>query len=68
MIYYSYLSNIYSCRKIEQALKENIYFMYLSGNSAPNFRTINNFRGKTLKESIQNLFAETVKCYRKWDM
>ncbi|MCT1527039.1 transposase, partial [Sphingobacterium hotanense] len=31
VLFYAYLSNIYSCRKIEQALHENIHFMWLSG-------------------------------------
>ena len=61
VLFYSYLSNIYSCRKIAQALTENIHFMYISGNSTPDFRTINDFRGKILKNHIQKLFAEVVK-------
>jgi len=35
--------------------------MYISGNSTPDFRTINDFRGKILKDSIKTLFAEVVK-------
>lgn len=61
VLFYSYLSNVYSCRKIEKALQENIYFMWLSGNSTPDFRTINDFRGKRLKTQIHGLFAEVVK-------
>jgi len=61
VLFYSYLSNIYSCRKIEKALQENIYFMWLSGKSYPDFRTINMFRGKRLKKEIHKLFAEIVK-------
>lgn len=61
VLFYSYLSNIYSCRKIAKALTENIHFMYISGNSTPNFRTINEFRGKILKDKIKDLFAEVVK-------
>jgi transposase len=61
VLFYSYLSNIYSCRKIAKALNENIHFMYISGNSTPDFRTINDFRGKILKDHIQKLFAEVVK-------
>ena len=48
VLFYAYLNNIYSCRKIEKALQENIHFMWLSGNSTPDFRTINDFRGKRL--------------------
>lgn len=61
VLFYSYLSNVYSCRKIAKALTENIHFMYISGNSTPDFRTINDFRGKILKNHIQKLFAEVVK-------
>lgn len=57
ILFYSYLNNIYSCRKIARQLEENIYYMWLSGNSTPNFRTINNFRGQKLKGEIQELFA-----------
>ena len=60
VLFYAYLNNIYSCRKIEKALQENIYFMWLSGNSTPDFRTINDFRGKRLKEHIKSLFSAIV--------
>lgn len=61
VLFYAYLSNIYSCRKIEKALQENIYFMWLSGNSTPDYRTINYFRGKRLKGVIQTLFGDIVR-------
>ena len=61
VLFYSYLSNIYSCRKIERALHENIHFMWLSGCSTPDFRTINYFRGKRLQGEIHKLFAEVVR-------
>jgi transposase len=61
VLFYSYLNNIYSCRKIEKALQENIYFMWISGNCVPDFRTINYFRGRRLKGELQNLFAEVVR-------
>jgi transposase len=61
VLFYSYLSNVYSCRKIAKALTENIHFMFISGNSTPDFRTINDFRGKIVKNHIQKLFSEVVK-------
>lgn len=60
VLFYSYLSNIYSCRKIAKALEENIHFMFISGNSTPDFRTINDFRGKVLKDKIKDIFAQVV--------
>ena len=61
ILFYGYLNNIYSCRKIACQLEENIHYMWLSGEATPNFRTINNFRGQKLKGKIQSLFAELVK-------
>lgn len=61
ILFYSYLNNIYSCRKIERQLQENIHYMWLSGEATPNFRTINNFRSQKLKDKIQQLFAAMVR-------
>lgn len=61
ILFYSYLNNIYSCRKIARQLEENIHYMWLSGDITPNFRTINNFRSQKLKGQIQHLFSELVK-------
>ena len=41
IIIYGYLSNIYSSRKIEQAVQSNIHFMWLSGMQRPDHNTIN---------------------------
>ena len=65
VLFYAYFNNIFESRKIEQALHENIYFMWISGGSTPNFRTINYFRGKRLKKKIHHLFAETVKFFHE---
>ena len=43
------------------AVKENLPLMYLAGGTTPDFRTIHDFRGKILKDSLQKLFAEIVK-------
>lgn len=61
VLFYAYFNNIYSSRKIERALTENIYFMWLSGNSLPDHRTINYFRAKRLKGQIHQLFADVVR-------
>jgi transposase len=60
VLFYAYLCNIYSCRKIAKALEENIYFMWLSGSSQPDFRTINRFRGEALQEDIKGLFTQII--------
>lgn len=61
ILIYGYLNNIYSSRKIAQQLTENIPFMWLSGRQTPDFRTINDFRGKRLKGRIQELFTQVVR-------
>ena len=60
ILFYGYLNNTYSCRKIAKSVKENIYFMWLSGGLQPDFRTINDFRGQKLKGSIEKLFSQLV--------
>lgn len=60
VLFYAYMNNIYSCRKIEKHLLENIHYMWLSGKQTPDFRTINNFRSKHLKDTINQLFTQVV--------
>jgi len=57
VLIYAYTQQIYSSRKIAKALRENIYFMWLSGNSRPDFHTINRFRGVVVKRTIGEIFA-----------
>ena len=57
VLIYAYTQQIYSSRKIAKALRENIYFMWLSGNSHPDFHTINRFRGEVVKATIGEIFA-----------
>ncbi len=56
IILYGYINRIYSSRKIAKQLGENIYFMWLSGNQNPDFRTINRFRTKRMKDVIYETF------------
>lgn len=57
---YAYMNNIYSSRKIEEALQVNIHFMWLSGMSKPDHNTINRFRGKRLQETLRPIFTHVV--------
>lgn len=60
VLVYAYTEKIYSSRRISKALRENINFMWLSGRSRPDFRTINNFRSSRLKELIDTIFSSTL--------
>ena len=57
---YGYLTNNYSSRKIEQALKVNIHFMWLSGMSYPDHNTINRFRCDRLNGVLRKVFSQVV--------
>lgn len=60
VIVYAYLNNVYSGRKMERLLVENIAFMWLSGMQTPDFRTINLFRSKRLAGKFDNIFTQVV--------
>ncbi|KAA6308249.1 hypothetical protein EZS27_040073 [termite gut metagenome] len=60
VVLFAYLSNVYSCRKIEKCLLENILYMWLSGNQTPDHNTINRFRSSHLKESIHEIFMQII--------
>lgn len=57
VLVYGYVERLYSSRKIAKALRENVFFMWLSGQNRPDFRTINHFRGVVMKEIIGEIFG-----------
>lgn len=61
VLVYAYLTNTYSSRKIEAAIKENVHFMWLSGMQKPDHNTINRFRSDRLKEVLKEVFSQVVK-------
>ena len=60
VLFYGYLNNVYSCRKIARSMEENIHYMWLSGKQFPKYNTINNFRSLHLKDAVNNLFTQIV--------
>lgn len=60
ILVYSYVNNIYSSRKMEAAVKENIHFMWLAGMNKPDHNTINRFRSDKLKDLIKKIFSQVV--------
>jgi transposase len=60
ILVYGYLTNLYSSRKIEQAVTQNIHFMWLSGMSYPDHNTINRFRSDRLKGVLREVFSQVV--------
>jgi transposase len=60
VLVYGYMTNRYSSRKIEEALQQNIHFMWLSGMSYPDHNTINRFRSERLKGLLKEVFSQVV--------
>lgn len=61
VLVFAYLSNVYSSRRIEELLRRDICFMWLAGMKRPDFRTINYYRGKRLKEGFDAVFTQVVR-------
>ncbi len=61
VVFYAYMNNIYSCRKIEHSLECDIHYMWLSGRQYPSFSTINRFRSEHMKDCINHLFVQVVR-------
>lgn len=60
VVVYAYLRNIYSSRKMEQALNENVHFIWLAGGAKPDHNTLNDFRGRRLKGQLKEIFNQVV--------
>ena len=61
VLVFAYLSNVYSSRRIEELLRRDVCFMWLAGMRRPDFRTINYYRGKRLKEGFDAVFTQVVR-------
>ena len=57
---YAYINNIYSSRRIEEAVKSNIHYMWLAGMHKPDHNTINRFRGERLQKTLKPIFNQVV--------
>ncbi len=56
---YAYMNSIFSTRKIEDACRNNIKFMYLlEGKPAPDHATISRFLTKRLRPCIRDILAQ----------
>ena len=55
----AFIYRIYSCRLLAKNIRENLAFIWISGNQTPDFHTLNNFRLR-LKDDIKLIFKEIV--------
>ena len=56
-----HLRNIYSSRRIEEFCRNDIRFMWLTGNVTPDHNTINCFHSSRLQDVLKTVFATIVK-------
>lgn len=59
VMFYSYANGIFSSRKIEERLRTDVRYMYLSGVQKPNFRTISDFRKNNI-DLLKDYFVQIV--------
>jgi transposase len=60
IVIFAYLSNLYSCRKMEDAVKDRITFMWLAGGLEPDHNTANRFRSTHLKDTVNEIFTQVM--------
>ena len=59
VLFYWYMNQTFSSRKLAKKLRSDLAFMYLAWNNKPNFRTINGFRKNKL-EMLEWIFVQIV--------
>lgn len=59
LIFYGYVTGVFSSRKIEQATYDLVPFRYIAVNTHPDHDTIANFRRRCLSE-IESLFSQVL--------
>jgi transposase len=57
ILVYGYIDRLYSSRRLEKATRENVNFMWLTGQRTPDHNTINRFRKGQLKDTVKDVFA-----------
>ena len=67
ILFYGYYTGIMSCRTIWDSVINRSDFMYLAAGQVPNFRTINDFRLRHLKD-LSGLFTQIVLLCKELDM
>ena len=60
ILVYGYINNVYSSRKLEENVQQNIYYLWLSGMQTPDHNTINRFRTGRLEVAIEKIFSQIV--------
>jgi transposase len=67
VLFYAYAKGLFSSRRIAEAVKENLPFIFLAAWQKPDFRTISDFRKNNIKE-LDILFAQIVQLCKQLGM
>ncbi len=59
VLLYGYMNGVFSSRKIAGRLKQDLAFMYLSGNQTPDFRTLCRFR-REKGGALEGVFKQVI--------
>jgi len=57
---YGYCQKVYTARPLAKKLREDIGFIWLSGNQQPSFKTLCSFRSNQMKEIIDVIFKNVL--------
>ena len=60
VVIYAYASGVYSSRKIAEATRSNIYFLWLTGCTPLDHMTVNRFRTERLRGAFEGIFTDVV--------
>lgn len=61
VLVYAYVNNLYSSRRIEEACRTHIHFIWLCGAERPDHNTIARFRTDRLGAVLKEVFTQVVK-------
>lgn len=57
-VVYAYASGVCSSRKISEATRSNVYFLWLTGRTALDRMTVNRFRTERLRGAFEDIFTD----------
>lgn len=57
---YGYCGKVYTSRPLAKAMRENIHYIWLSGNQQPCFKTLSEFRGNKMQTLVDVVFKEVL--------
>ncbi len=60
VLVYAYSTKLYSSRKIEKAIRQDVTYMWLSGKQTPDHNTINRYRSVYFADILEDVFTSVL--------